>query len=98
MLGIWLLVLWTLFILIFLNENTDCSAFCEEYAQHWKSERNSGGLRTDDVSISAALASIFCFVYLFNLVDDKEEYESNEDDLRLEISRIIGNGHLVVLP
>ena len=72
----------------FLNDKTDCSAFCEQYALHWKSERDSGELSRDDASTSEALASIFCLVDLFNPADDREEYELNEDGLRLEISKV----------
>lgn len=72
----------------FLNNNIDCSTFCEQYAQNWKIERDSGELLKDDANTSAALASIFCLVDLFNPADDREEYEFNEEGLRLENSKV----------
>ena len=72
----------------FLNDNIDFSAFCEQYAQNWKSERDSGERLKDDAKTSEALASIFCLVDLFNPADDREEYEFDEEGLRLEISKV----------
>lgn len=72
----------------FLNDSIDCSAFCDQYAQRWKNERDSGDLLKDDSSTSDALASIFCLIDLFNPSDSWDDYELNEEGFRLEVSKI----------
>lgn len=73
----------------FLDGTAESSAFCDQYAQRWKNERDSGELLQDDEKTSEALSSIFCLVDLFNPADDREEYELDAGGVRLEISKVL---------
>jgi hypothetical protein len=78
------------FIHDFLNHPYDCSTFCDQYIRRWKDEGDRGELRLDDGITSEALSTIFCLADLFNPDGDREEYELDEQRLRLEILRVLG--------
>lgn len=78
------------FVRDFLNHPYDCATFCDQYIQRWREERNQGDLRLDDNITSETLSSIFCLADLFNPDGDREEYELDEQGLRLEILKVLG--------
>jgi hypothetical protein len=78
-----------IFIHEFLNNPYDYSEFCDHYIRLWKKERDNGELSQDDAKTSEALSTIFCFADLFNPDDDREDYELDEQSLRLKISEVI---------
>ena len=72
----------------FIDDTSNCSTFCDQYASQWKKERDNSTLSQDDAGTSEALASIFCLVDLFNPADDREEYEFDEEGFRIEVARV----------
>ncbi|MDR2128443.1 MAG: colicin immunity domain-containing protein [Burkholderiaceae bacterium] len=76
------------FVHEFLGNPYDCSEFCDDYIRRWKEERG-GTLTHDDARTSEALSTIFCLADLFNPCEDREDYELDEQGLRLKVSEAI---------
>ena len=63
--------------------------FVEEFANGWRSERDSGLLVKDDDVLSEKLSTIFCFADLYNPDDEREEYEYDASKLKSEVEKLV---------
>lgn len=73
---------------LFLRGDTPVSQFVDNYIDAFRNERDSGKTLEDDPITSEKLSSVFCVIDMYNPEDDREEYEYDEDRLRLETQKI----------
>jgi hypothetical protein len=74
----------------FVMERLSASVFSEAYIELWKIERDRGILLKDVPSLSKCLSSVFCAADMYSPEDSlREEYELNDEQLRLEVCRLI---------
>lgn len=72
----------------FLRGETPVDVFVDAYADQWRAERDSDELLADDPIASEKLSSFFCLVDLYNPDDDRDDYEYDEERLRLEMQKV----------
>ncbi|WP_417704497.1 colicin immunity domain-containing protein [Pseudomonas sp.] len=64
--------------------------FSEAYIELWKIERDRGLLVADATLLSECLSSMFCAADMYCGDDElREEYEFNDEQLKLEICRLL---------
>ena len=78
------------FVRRFLNQDIGVEEFVEKYPAMWKAERDNGALLEVPEMLNEALSSIFCLVDLYNPDADRESYEFDEHNLRVEIGQLSG--------
>lgn len=66
--------------------------FVEKFISQWKAERDSGLYKADPANLSELLSTIFCLADLFNPADDREDYELDDQNLRLKIEALLKEG------
>jgi hypothetical protein len=66
--------------------------FVEQFIAQWKAERDSGIYKADPAKLSELLSTIFCLADLFNATDDREDYELDDENLRLRIQALLKDG------
>lgn len=66
--------------------------FVEQFILQWKAERDSGLYKADPANLSELLSTIFCLADLFNAADDREDYELDDENLRLRILALLKAG------
>lgn len=72
----------------FLQGETPVEEFVDTYSDQWRAERDSDELLADDPITSEKLSSLFCLVDLYNPDDDREDYEYDEERLRVEMQKV----------
>ncbi|MBE4608850.1 colicin immunity domain-containing protein [Vibrio navarrensis] len=73
----------------FSNERLSADEFSNAYMEIWKFERDNNILKNDGSSLSECISSIFCLADLYNPASDRQEYELDENQLRMKVSEII---------
>ncbi|ASA57892.1 colicin immunity domain-containing protein [Vibrio gazogenes] len=73
----------------FSAERLTADEFSNAYMELWKFERDSNLLQEDESSLSECLSSIFCITDLYNPKFDREEYELDEEQLRVKVAELI---------
>lgn len=73
----------------FLAGKSDAEVFVDSFIALWKQERDSGELHADSSQVSEALSSIFCLADMFNPDPERDEYELDESQLRIEIGKLL---------
>lgn len=73
----------------FSTERLTAEEFSNSYMELWKFERDSNLLQEDADNLNECLSSIFCLADLFNPEADREEYELDEDQLRVKVIELI---------
>ena len=73
----------------FSTERLTAEEFSNSYMELWKFERDSNLLQEDSDNLNECLSSIFCLADLFNPEADREEYEFDEDQLRVKVIELI---------
>jgi hypothetical protein len=73
----------------FLERKIPVSTFVDGYVDGWRGERNSGELLKDDPVVSETLSSAFCIVDLYDPTEDREDYEFDEVQLRIELEKLM---------
>jgi hypothetical protein len=77
-----------------IDSEISADKFVNEFMDKWREERDSGMFSKDNPQLSKKLSSIFCLADLYNPEEDREEYEYDEDKLRLEIKKIYSSSNL----
>jgi hypothetical protein len=77
-----------------IDSENSANKFVNEFMDKWREERDSGIFSEDSPQLSEKLSSIFCLADLYNPEEDREEYEYDEDKLRLEIKKIYSSSNL----
>jgi Bacterial self-protective colicin-like immunity len=77
-----------------IDSEISANKFVNEFMDKWREERDSGMFSKDNPQLSEKLSSIFCLADLYNPEEDREEYEYDEDKLRLEIKKIYSSSNL----
>jgi len=73
----------------FLNKRLSANEFANAYMELWKFERDAELLQTDSQELSECLSSVFCLADLYEPNTDREDYELSEEQLRIEIEKLI---------
>ncbi len=73
----------------FSTERLTADEFANSYMELWKFERDIDLLQKDEDSLNECLSSIFCLADLFNPNADREEYELDEQQLRVRVIELI---------
>lgn len=73
----------------FSTERLTADEFSNAYMELWKFERDNNLLQEDESSLSECLSSIFCMADLYNPEPDREEYELDEEQLRVKVVELI---------
>lgn len=63
--------------------------FCEAYIELWKIERDSNVLQLDEPSLSECLSSIFCAADMYEPNESREEFEFDDESLRVEVASLL---------
>jgi Bacterial self-protective colicin-like immunity len=79
-----------------IDSEISADKFVNEFMDKWREERDSGIFSKDNPQLSEKLSSMFCLADLYNPEEDREEYEYDEDKLRLEITKIYSSSNLSV--
>ena len=77
------------FVEDFLVTESNAEIFADEFMKRWRKEGNSGLLLADNPRLSEILSSTFCLSDMFNPEADRESYELDEHQLRIEIRKLI---------
>ena len=73
----------------FSTERLTADEFSNAYMELWKFERDNNLLQKDESGLSECLSSIFCIADLYNPEPDREEYELDEEQLRVKVVELI---------
>lgn len=73
----------------FSERKIAAAEFVDRYMEQWRQERDSGELLADSSELSEILSSTFCLADLFNADASREDYEFDEDRLRVEIDKLL---------
>jgi hypothetical protein len=73
----------------FSIERLTAYEFSNAYMELWKFERDSNLLQKDESDLSECLSSIFCIADLYNPEPDREEYELDDEQLRVKVVELI---------
>lgn len=73
----------------FVSERLSADQFSDAYIEIWKFEGAMGLLQEDEIKLNECLSSIFCLADLYNSEPDRDEYELDEEQLRVRVSELI---------
>ncbi|MDI3275917.1 colicin immunity domain-containing protein [Pseudomonas sp. AL03] len=74
----------------FVAGRLSAEIFSEAYIELWKIERDNNFLQRDTANLSECLSSIFCAADMYSPGDSREEYELDDEGLKLEVVKLIG--------
>ena len=74
---------------LFVAERLSGKEFTNSFIELWKFERDNALLQIDKDDVSECLSSVFCLADLYNPNPDRDDYELDEDQLRVEIKELI---------
>ncbi len=73
----------------FSIERLSADEFSSAYMELWRFERDNNILIEDESRLSECLSSIFCLADLYNPQCCREEYELDEEQLRVKVTELI---------
>lgn len=71
----------------FVNERLTADIFADAYMELWKIERDLGLVAQDTGMLSQVNSTIFLMADLYNPESDRDDYEFDEEELRLNVKQ-----------
>ncbi|WP_438013251.1 colicin immunity domain-containing protein [Psychrobacter raelei] len=86
----------------FVNERLTADIFADAYMELWKIERDLGLVAQDTGMLSQVNSTIFLMADLYNPESDRDDYEFDEEELRLnvkqELEKLKDEGYFEPIP